>query len=261
MGCPMRQARQPLTARLRRGPSRQELGARLSAIEQDLDRVLKRLEGGDKLPQDTDKRFEAVAKEVKSHRRTMLSKSRLWTIWEAVQNVADLDGAAAEIGTYRGGTARFIAASFETLGHEVPLEVIDTFEGHPQSKLSEHDSATHKDPVLFTDTSYESVVDYLSSFDRVTVHKGEFASVAPGLPDQSYRLVHVDVDLYEPTLECLRYFSPRLVPGGVIVLDDYGSPTCPGVDRAAKEYLASDRSVQVWSTRPKQLVLVRRPAT
>lgn len=232
--------------------------ARISAVEKDLAIVMSRLDGA-KPPHTADQRFLALAYDAKRLRRTMLTKGRLWTLWEAVQNVADLDGAVAEVGTYRGGSARFIAASLEaTLGHEVPIEVIDTFEGHPQDRLSEHDSEVHKDPSLFTDTSYEDVAAYLSPWERATVHKGEFSSVAPHLPDQRYRLVHVDVDLYEPTLACLRYFGPRLVPGGVIVLDDFGSPGCPGVDRAAAEYLAADDSFRTWNPRVKQLVLERR---
>jgi len=50
-----------------------------------------------------------------------------WAVIRA--NVASLDGHAAEIGTYRGGSAYFIAASFlQRLGYEVPMDVIDTFD-------------------------------------------------------------------------------------------------------------------------------------
>lgn len=210
-----------------------------------------------KLPVD-DEQFLVLADEVKSHGRTMLARKRLWTLWQCVGNVAPLEGAAAEVGAYQGGSAYFIAASFAArLGGEVPLEVVDTFSGHPSDKLTDHDSPIHSDPTKFVSTSYESVVDYLSQFEQVTVHKGDFASVAPQLPDRSYRLVHVDVDLYLPTLECLRYFGPRLVRGGIVVLDDYGKPSCPGIRRAAEEYLAGG-GFQTWNPLTRQLVLVKR---
>ena len=242
-----------------RRPSYDELAARLSSLEKDVAIVLSRIDGAANMPPHDNKQFQELARVVKRSQRTMLPKGRLWTLWEAVHNVAHLDGGAAEIGTYRGGTAYFMATAFvEATGHQVPLEVIDTFEGHPEAKFSEYDSDAHKDPSLFTDTSYEEVARYLSPLDRVTVHKGEFSTVAPRLPEQTYRLVHVDVDLYEPTLDCLRYFGPRLVPGGVIVVDDYGSPSCPGVARAAKEYFAANPDFGTWSPRTKQLVLVRR---
>ncbi|MFW5652494.1 MAG: TylF/MycF/NovP-related O-methyltransferase [Planctomycetota bacterium] len=44
------------------------------------------------------------------------------------------------------------------------------------------------------------------------------------LADRRYRFVHIDVDVYEPTLACLEFFWPRLSPGGAIVIDDYGPP-------------------------------------
>jgi O-methyltransferase len=36
----------------------------------------------------------------------------------------------------------------------------------------------------------------------------------------------------------MRFFYPRLVPGGVILCDDYGFTTCPGVRRAVDEFMA-----------------------
>ena len=49
--------------------------------------------------------------------------------------------------------------------------------------------------------------------------------------------VHVDVDLYEPTLASLAFFYPRMNPGGVMVCDDYGFTTCPGATKAVDEFL------------------------
>jgi O-methyltransferase len=253
----MRPASALFASRLRRRPSRRELTERISAVERDLALVLNRLDSA-KQPE-ADGRFSVLARDAKRMRRSMLTKSRLWTLWEAVRNVSDLDGAAAEVGSYRGGSARFIASAFEAvLGHEITVEVIDTFAGHPQEKLSEHDSTAHKDPTVFTDTSYEDVAAYLAPWQEITVHQGEFSAVAQRLPDRRYRLVHLDVDLYEPMADCLRYFGPRVVPGGVIVVDDYGSPGCPGVDRAAHEFLAADGEFKTWTPRVKQLVLERR---
>jgi O-methyltransferase len=207
-----------------------------------------------------DEQFTALAQEVKAHGRTMLAQKRLWTLWQCVGNVVDLEGHAAEVGTYRGGSAYFIAASFVArLGHEVPIEVIDTFEGHPEGKLSGHDTATHTGGTKFLSTSHDSVVEYLSPFEQLSVRKGEFSAVAAQLPEQAYRLVHVDVDLYVPALDCLRYFGPRLVQGGIVVLDDYGAPSCPGIQRAAREYLSDGGlAFQTWDTRSRQLVLVKR---
>ncbi len=59
-------------------------------------------------------------------------------------------------------------------------------------------------------------------------------------PEYVYRFVHVDVDLYQPTLESLNYFYPRLSAGGVILCDDYGFNSCPGgATQACVEFFAN----------------------
>ena len=57
----------------------------------------------------------------------------------------------------------------------------------------------------------------------------------PDVADREFRFVHIDVDLYEPTLDSLAFFYPRLVTGGILLCDDYGFTTCPGARRAFDE--------------------------
>jgi hypothetical protein len=105
--------------------------------------------------------------------------------------------------------------------------------------------------------SYENVREYLAAFPRLTVHRGDARSVVRAWPERRYGLVHLDVDLYQPTLDCLEYFGPRVVEGGVIVMDDFGSPTCPGVPRAVHEYLARAPVFYTWKLAAEQAVLVK----
>jgi hypothetical protein len=201
--------------------------------------------------------LKAAMGAVKGHGRTRLDRARLATLWRAASNVAHVPGMLAEVGTYRGGSAYFIAATFRAmLGHELPFVVIDTFEGHPRTKLSQQDEGQQAKPDMFASTSFEDVVQYLSRFQQITVRQGEFSQLAPTLPEQPYRFVHLDVDLYESTRGCIAYFAQRLSPGGVIVLDDYGKPSCPGVAPAVKEFLADSPGFQLWEF-AKQAVLVK----
>ena len=49
----------------------------------------------------------------------------------------------------------------------------------------------------------------------------DFKQLVANIPERSYAFVSIDVDLGEPTMAGLRYFYPRLCPGGVIVINDY----------------------------------------
>ena len=154
--------------------------------------------------------------------------------------------------------AFFIAESFRKLtGKEVELHVIDTFEGHPECITPGIDREDKHKPKMFGDTNYNDVVSYLSCFSRMQIHKGECADIMGTLMEQKYRMVHVDVDLYQPTLECLKYFGSQLIRGGIIVVDDYGAPKCPGVQKALNLYLNESSKYSQWLIKTEQAILVR----
>lgn len=201
--------------------------------------------------------FFQVADPVVKTERTLLGYDRLYVFWQAINNVQDLTGGVAEIGSYRGGSAYFIASTFLAVtGEEADFHVFDTFEGHPADKITESDPF-HK-AGQFNTTNFDDVKAYLSPFKKLHVHKGEVSSSLPHLAESMYRLVHIDTDLYQPTLDCLDYFGARLNSGGVVVLDDYASKKCPGVPKAVVEYLARTEGFEAWDLRTEQLMLIKR---
>jgi len=203
-----------------------------------------------------DNDFFRLADPIVRSQRTLLGYDRLYVFWQAVRNVANVPGAVAEVGSYRGGSAYFIASAFaRRTGEEVPMHVFDTFEGHPQQAITEHDE--FQTTGQFSATTYDDVREYLSAFRRLEVHKGDVSASLGDLGEAVYRLVHIDTDLYQPTIVCLRYFGSRMSPGGVIVLDDYSSTKCPGVPMATFEYLEERRDFQIWDMRSGQLMLVK----
>ena len=84
-----------------------------------------------------------------------------------------------------------------------------------------------------------SVHARLSAFEKCKVVKGWIPECFEQLePDQKFRFIHIDVDLYTPTRDSLEYFYPRLVPGGTILFDDHGFSNCPGARKAAIDFFA-----------------------
>jgi len=183
-------------------------------------------------------------------RRTLLDENRLYVIYQAIRTVLRHVEQyhlhkellpVVEVGVYRGGSSYFIASAFkELLGQEVPMYSIDTFTGHP-ALITKYD--THHTAGRFGDTDYVDVSAYLSRFTRLEVIKGDIVEMllTKGREDSlnsPYGFVHIDVDIYEPTLDCLKYFGEHLAVGGIIVVDDYEAEKCPGVKQAVTEYLA-----------------------
>jgi O-methyltransferase len=203
-----------------------------------------------------DETFFELADSVITPEHTLLGYDRLYVFWQAIRNLTQVPGDMIEVGSYRGGSAYFIAASaLGIIGEQVPMRVVDTFEGHPESAISGEDPF-HK-PGQFHRTSYDRVRALLEPFPNVTVHQSDVLLLLPQLPEAQYRLVHIDTDLYQPTVACLDYFAPRLSKGAVVVIDDYASPKCPGVPKAVAEFMQRADGFQAWDVRTEQLVLVK----
>ena len=79
----------------------------------------------------------------------------------------------------------------------------------------------------------------MKRIEAVKLYKGWIPSRFSDVDGNVFSFVHVDVDLYEPTLESVRFFYDRLSTGGVFVCDDYGFITCPGATAAIEEFLLS----------------------
>ena len=183
-----------------------------------------------------DQEFIDKFKLLSSH--NLYSMERKWTVREFVRWTRDLEGDIAECGSYVGVTAWYIASEAPS---SVDIFLFDSFEGLSEpaknDKVSSSDIRTWKKGDMAA--TEDELRSNLSSFSNIHIMKGWIPERFPEVESHRFRFVHIDVDLYEPTLQSLEFFYPRLVSNGVIVMDDYGYYTCPGAYRAANEYAAS----------------------
>jgi predicted O-methyltransferase YrrM len=183
--------------------------------------------------------FADIAARVRADGRAGMHLDRLYTLWQALQH-APAGLPIVEVGAYLGGSARFIAETCRLRGQEPRFYVCDTFAGHARTDAA-FDLATHRDGRKFVNTSPETVAEYLAPFPNVQLVVGDILDTAPRVlgGESSFGFVHVDVDVYPPTDFCLRFFAPRLAPGALLVVDDYGFTTCPGAKKAVDDFVAA----------------------
>lgn len=142
-----------------------------------------------------------------------------------------LDGDYAEVGVFRGGSARVIC---EAKGDK-RLHLFDTFEGLPEGAAQ--DGGVLRKHQYACDLP--SVQSYLADFPNLSYPPGLFPDSTQDQPELAatrFAFVHCDVDLYEGTKACLEFFYPRLVRGGILVSHDYS--VFRGVKLAFDEFLA-----------------------
>lgn len=142
------------------------------------------------------------------------------------RRVEALPGSAAELGVYKG----FFARCINQLLPEKRLYLFDSFQGFAESA-----GATQAFQAAHTHTAVEAVLAIQPHPAMVTVKPGFFPESLEGL-EERFCLVSLDVDFEDTTLEGLRYFWPRMVAGGYLLLHDWGSPKLPGVARAFRRY-------------------------
>lgn len=147
---------------------------------------------------------------------------RLATLELLCRRLAQVPGAAAELGVYRG----FFARCINQLLPERTLYLFDSFEGFAEeARASESFQAAH------CNTAIDKVLAIMPHPERVTVKPGFFPESLDGMEEQ-FCLVSLDVDFAKTTLDGLHYFWPRLSPGGYLMLHDWGNPKLPGVAEA-----------------------------
>ena len=143
-------------------------------------------------------------------------------------------GAVAELGVYKG----WLAAVLNRLLPQRTLYLFDTFEGFSEKDLADGEEKKHSAAAVgeFQDTNVELVLSRMAHPDKVIVRKGYFPDTAEGLED-TFALVSLDVDLYKPIAAGLRYFYPRLSPGGYLFVHDYNNLRFKGVKAAVEEFV------------------------
>jgi len=174
-------------------------------------------------------------------------QGRIWNINDFIERIdlrrgaavrmaarlSGISGAAAELGVYKGDFAQLINVLFP----ERRLYLFDTFTGFderdiPAESRNRFSAAKAGD---FGDTCVEYVKSRMKYPEQVIFRKGYFPETCSGI-EEVFAFVSLDADLYTPTLEGLEWFLPRMSPGGVIFLHDYGNLRFHGAAQALHDY-------------------------
>jgi predicted O-methyltransferase YrrM len=176
-------------------------------------------------------------------------------VWLLEESLA-LEGDVIECGVYRGGSTRLMGRRMRDMAPGKRLFACDSFEGFPQDRILDADLGPFRFRFKIR-RKFRHAMDVpgrlIAFFDtyRVNGHvvKGFFSETLPRMRRRKYCFMFIDCDIYESHLDCLNVLYDQLVPGGIVVFDDYAEPKWPGASRAVDEFFA-DQPVK-----PEQLML------
>jgi O-methyltransferase len=184
---------------------------------------------------------------------TMTSPERIQALIAATRYVvqADVPGAIVECGVWKGGSMMAVARTLLNLGvKDRELFLFDTFEGMTEPTdedvmwtggraselLPRHAVEERIWGVAPLDVVKANVLGVGYDPGRVTFVQGPVERTLPDRAPERIALLRLDTDWYASTKHELEELFPRLSPGGILIIDDYGHWL--GARQATDEYLA-----------------------
>jgi len=170
----------------------------------------------------------------------LLRRERHYTLCNLLRNVSISDGDVCELGCWRGLSTYQLATQLKERNFQNEFSLFDSFEGLSEvneiDKRNDVDIDYNKKRKLF-ECSEDIVKENLKEFNFIKYYKGWVPDRFEEVKDKRFSFVHVDLDLYQPIIDSIKFFYPRLNTGGVMVFDDYGCATFPGAKKAVDEAL------------------------
>lgn len=176
---------------------------------------------------------------------TMVGRQRLDNVQLCVETLLreEVEGDFIETGVWRGGSVILMKAVLAQHGdQDRQVWCADSFEGLPPPNETDRAIEPNSDfsGMDYLAVSQEQVEANFARFglldDRVRFLKGWFSDTLPTAPVEKLALLRMDGDLYESTMDALTHLYPKMVSGGFVVVDDYG--TWAGCRKAVDEYRA-----------------------
>jgi O-methyltransferase len=144
----------------------------------------------------------------------------------------------AEFGTYRAGCAELVLSTVH-FADEQRFFLFDTFTGIPQDEQLISTERSKQFVTRYRDTSVEYVERVLEPWrHRVEICAGDVFQTLEDTETGPLAWVHLDLNATAPTLRALDYTYPRVVPGGLLLFDDYGDHTFAPQRRQVDKFFA-----------------------
>jgi len=166
---------------------------------------------------------------------------RCYFLQSSIRSLNAIDGSVAECGSREGKSALYMLTACE---RKREFYLFDSFEGLSDPTSGKDIITTSIDKSgekrLFY-ANYDDVEKRFIPFDNVHLMRGWIPERFKEVEDKTFSLVHIDVDLYEPTKDSFEFFYERLASGGMMICDDYGSGAYPGARLAMDEFFEKKR--------------------
>ena len=185
-------------------------------------------------------------------KKSLVSELNLWSIYQSLKYIKNhnIDGDIIECGVYNGNTLSFIGIICGKLKLEKKIWGFDTFDGFVNETFTDNDIdfKTKKKINYVKSDVYYSIEDVEKiirkndpdKYEKYVLIKGDILKTLDdknNIPEK-ISFLRLDTDIYKTTKKQLETLFQKLVPGGILHIDDYG--LCPGVKKAVDEFFINE---------------------
>ncbi|WP_330205271.1 TylF/MycF/NovP-related O-methyltransferase [Cyanobacterium sp. DS4] len=175
--------------------------------------------------------------------------SKIIAHWELYKMVSDLPGAIVECGVFKGSSLTRFAAFRDLTGNSYSKKIIafDTFDQFPETDFADDQLIREKfinsaGSDSISKQQLQQVLQHKKTDQFIELVEGDITQTVPEYvknhPELKISLLNLDTDIYEPAKVILECLYPKLVQGGILIIDDYG--VFPGETKAVDEFFANE---------------------
>ena len=147
-----------------------------------------------------------------------------------------------ECGCFTGHSTWALSKILDDNNFDKKFHIFDSFEGFSELKNQDINLKGQLTPNKIKKQSdvFISNKDFLeknlSDFNFTNIYKGWIPDRFSEIKSSQFQFLHLDLSLYQPTIDALNFFYPKMIPGGIIVMNSYNMTQFPGEKKAVDEY-------------------------
>lgn len=187
--------------------------------------------------------------------------AKLLFFYELYKKCQDLAGHIADIGTWKGSsffTFAKLVRIFEPHGYS-QVHGFDWFQGMDPDPAV--DNMENKGTCNCTFEEVDGMIECQSLRDVAILHKLDLANGLPAFfrqfPHLRFKMVFIDCGIANVIESCMEHFWPRLLNGGVLIMDHYNSDQSPSESALVDKYVGANRIMQVSFNRQPSAYVVK----
>jgi methyltransferase family protein len=189
--------------------------------------------------------------------------ARFLSLYEIYREVVDKSGHIADVGTYKGASMMFLAKLIKLFEPHSQTEVhgFDWFKG---MQPGSGDDSSHESKYVADKGRLEKLIEVQGLYDIARLHDldltrdlGEFFDARPWV---RYKLVFLDCGMRSVMEAALKYFWPRLVVGGIVILDHFNNESSPSESEIIGTVVSDAEMLQKPYSRSPTAYLIKRGA-